>query len=208
MSIKGIIIIIIIAAIICLLYLAFRKKKPEKRAKEQKSLADLTVVDAKIGDVLTVHGAGDEYDDLSFTVDRRNRYESSKEEAFELSGKYRNRRVYLEYCEEDELEVLLMSTPTLTIEEVGVTEERLVEMDEKPSTANTIAYKNVTWRYESSSEISFFKDCQGPGEGFYSWEFVSDDGRQKLIVEKWVREPFEARIADKITPSDIVVYRS
>ena len=208
MTVKAIVIIVLCVAIVYLLYLAFRKKGPAKGVSKTKSLADLTVVDATLGDVLTIQGAGDDFDDMSFTVDRRHRYESDGEESFELSGKYRNRRIYLAFCEDDELEVLLMSTPKLTIEDIGVTEQALVEMDEKPSTANSISYNNDTWRYESSNEVGFFKDGQGTGEGYYNWEFVNSDGRQKLIIEKWVREPFEARIADKIAPSDILVFRA
>jgi hypothetical protein len=101
-----------------------------------------------------------------------------------------------------------MSTPKLTIEQVGVTEEQLVEMDEKPSTANTIAYNNDTWRYASSDEVGFFKNGEGEGEGFYNWEFVSSDDRQKLIIEKWIREPFAVRLADKIPPTDITIFRA
>jgi hypothetical protein len=212
MSLKSIVVAVLLVAIAYLLYLAFRRKKaPATRHdaadEPPKNLADLTILDARLGDLLTIHGAGDAYEDLSFTVDRRHRYESGDDISFELSGKYKNRRVFLEYCDGDELEVLLTASRPLTIEQIGVTEDILVDMDEKPATANTVAYDNETWRYESSAETGFFKDGEGDGEGFYVWEFVSGDGRRKLVVEKWLGEPFEVYVADRIPATDVTVFR-
>ena len=61
-----------------LLYKALRKKKPKAEALPQRAdLANLTIKDANRGDNIILSGAGQSYEDLSFTVDRLNRYESN-----------------------------------------------------------------------------------------------------------------------------------
>src|ERR1039458_6722023 len=56
-------------------------------------LANLKVADARVGDALSISGAGENYADLDFTADRLTRYEAGSRRWFELSGPYLERRV-------------------------------------------------------------------------------------------------------------------
>src|SRR5689334_5012587 len=65
-------------------------------------LANLKVTDARVGDVLSIAGAGDRMTDLDFTVDRGARIEAGVRTWIELSGPYQSRRVALRVGETDD----------------------------------------------------------------------------------------------------------
>lgn len=171
--------------------------------------ANLTIKDARRGDSISVRGAGEDFADLDFTVDRRNRYESGGESWYELSGLYRNRRIYLEYeiNDEDELAITgLFTDKRYTLPEVGLTEDELVRMDEERR-AHSFEFDGQKWYYDSSYEAGYFKDDAGGGEGFYAWDFNADDRKRVLTAEKWEGEPFEVMISVVVPPTDVTVYR-
>jgi hypothetical protein len=198
----GIVLVILVAM--------FRKKEPRKpQSIPVPDLAEARITDARNGDTVSIHGLGDEFDDLDFTVDRRNRYEAGGDVWHEVSGLYRGRRVFAEFYEDDVLEVNLTKTPRpLTLEDLGITEEDLIRMDEERTRANTVEYDGVTWSYQESCEVAYFKDGTGEGEGCYSWEFESPDGHMLLCIEKWEGAPFEATLAQVVNPEDIRVFRA
>ena len=200
--ILGIILIVLLCKI-------FQKKPASSSSAPPQDLSKLRISEAKVGDVISIQGAGDDFDDLQFNMDRRNRYESGGEEWFEVSGLYRGRRVFVELYEDDELEVIAnLDSGKLTLQDLGVTEEVLVRMDEEQRRSNTIDYDGQKWSYSASSEIGYCRDGRGEGEGFYSWEFDSEDGKRQLCIEKWQGEPFEAAVARRIHPDDIRVFRA
>lgn len=191
-----------------LFYMIFKKKEKQSVPPVALDLTNLRINDARIGDTISIVGAGDDYDDLDCTVDRRNRYESGRDEWYEVSGMYRGRRVDVECFEGDELEVSAILKPVeLSLEDIGVSEDDLARMDEEQSRANKIEWDGE-WFYEVSREIRYFQDDSGEGEGFYSWDFRSEDGKRVLFVQKWEGEPFEVGISQVINPDDIRVYRA
>src|SRR5580704_15304262 len=70
-------------------------------------LGNLKVTDAHAGDALSISGAGENYADLDFTVDRMTRYDAGNRRWFELSGPYLERRVAVRVGGDDEVEVNL-----------------------------------------------------------------------------------------------------
>jgi hypothetical protein len=171
-------------------------------------LANLTVREARPGDVVSIVGAGDDFADLSFTVDRRDRFESGREEWYELSGLYKGKRVYVEWCDEDELEVYLDKGEKIHLDELGLTERDLERLDREESTANTVNFDGRQWRYAISREVGYFKNGRGNGEGFYSWEFSSPDDRERLSIEKYAGDPFEVGRSLRLDPTAVTVYRT
>ena len=192
------------------LFVMFKKTKSKKPdTVPVKSLADAKITDARAGDTVSVLGSGDEFDDLDFTVDRRNRYESGDDNWHEVSGLYRGRRVFVEFYEDDVLEVSFTKTmKPLSLKDLGLEESDLIRMDDERTRANSFEHDGVTWSYKSSQEVVYFKNGTGEGEGFYSWEFESPDGRRLLFIEKWEDEPFEAGIAETVDPGDVRVFRT
>lgn len=189
------------------LYKALRKKKPKAEALPQRTdLANLTVKDAIRGDNIILSGAGQSYEDLSFTVDRLNRYESDGEQWFELSGLGAGKRVFLEWSEDDELEITLQRQGGLHLEAIGVTEEDLAQMDEERSRSRFIEYQGKRWNYRESAEAGYFKDDGPEGEGFYYWKFDCDE--LQLFIEKYEGDPFEVGISEKISPGRVRIFRA
>jgi hypothetical protein len=190
-----------------LLYRALRKKKPKAEALPHRTdLANLTIKDATRGDNIILSGAGQSYEDLSFTVDRLNRYESDGEQWFELSGLGSGKRVFLEWSEDDELEVALQRQGGLNLEAIGVTEEDLAQMDEERSRSRFIEYQGKRWNYRESAEAGYFKDDGAEGEGFYYWKF--DCKELQLFIEKYEGDPFEVGISEKISPGRVRIFRA
>ena len=66
-AILGILLVIVLREL-------FKKQKspqPAGPGKRPEDLANLRITDARAGDTLSIPGAGDEFSDLDFTVDRR-----------------------------------------------------------------------------------------------------------------------------------------
>jgi hypothetical protein len=184
------------------------RKDPEPPAKPAEDLANLKITDARVGDMVSVSGAGDEFGDLEFKVDRRNQYEAGQKRWFELGGLYKERRVYLDVVDEDELEVTAILQPNkLTLEDLGLSEQDLAEIDERQNTADNFEYDGKKWYYRFSKEIGIYRDGQTQGTGYYMWEFREDGGGRLLNIRKGEGEPFQASVASKVNPGDITVYR-
>jgi hypothetical protein len=192
----------------------FRKEDPAAAPKKPaEDLANLKITDARAGDMVSATGAGDDFGDLEFTIDRRNEYQAGEERWFELGGMYRERRVYLEVIDDDELEVSAVLHPNkLTLEDLGLNEQDVADMDDRQNTADNFEYDGKLWHYRFSKEIAVFRQGQPQPTGYYLWEFRADDGgalgARLLTIRKGESEPFAATIATRVNPGDITVYRA
>lgn len=207
--------ILLVALVLVILYLVRHLLSKKDRPREaglvhsEPDLSSLGIVDARHGDTVSVVGRGDEFDDLDFVVDRRNRYQGGSSTWYEVSGRYRGRRVYIEWYDDDELEVVgTLRDCDLTLADLGLTEQDLIRMDESQSRSEGFEHDGARFRYEDSGEIGYFRDGQGEGEGYYNWDFVEEGGDRLVFIEKWEDDPFEVGIATRIPPGDIRVFRS
>ena len=71
----------------------FRKDPPAAPPKPALDLANLKITDARVDDLVSVSGVGDDFSDLDFKIDRHNQYEAGEKHWVELGGMYRERRV-------------------------------------------------------------------------------------------------------------------
>jgi hypothetical protein len=186
-----------------------RPAAPAAPAGPKQDLASLTVADARVGDNISISGAGDNFSDLDFTVDHGNRYEAGEKQWFDVSGKHGERRVALEVrSEDDELDVRgFLDGRKLSLEDLGVSEEDLAEMDKRQNTADNFEFDGKNWYYRLSREMGAFHDGDTQGAGFYGWEFIEESGQRYLSVRKREGEPFSAAVAVKLNPADITVFR-
>jgi hypothetical protein len=167
------------------------------------------LMQARPGDVISIHAAAEDFSDLDFTVDRRSAYESAGRRWVDLSGEFRGRRVYLEVQPGPEPEVMgLLDGRKLTLADIRTTEDQLADMDRKQNPWLHLEFEGKRWQYESSREIGYFENEQGQGEGLYRWLLKETDGPRVLCIEKWEGEPFDVRIARRLSPRDINVYRA
>jgi hypothetical protein len=182
---------------------------PAAPAAPKQDLASLTVADARVGDNISIPGAGDNYTDVDFTVDHSNRYEAGEKKWFDVSGKHGERRVVLEVRDEDdELEGRgFLDGKKLSLEDLGVSEDDLAQMDQRQNTADNFQFDGKNWYYRLSKEVGVFHDGQTQGAGFYGWEFIEETGQRYLAIHKREGEPFSASVAVKLNPADIAIFR-
>ena len=171
-------------------------------------LAHLKVTDARVGDVISVSGAGDELSDLDFTADRCAWFEAGPRRWFELSGGYRERRVSLRVATGEDVEAAVHTDPRkLTIEDLGVSEDDLAQMDERQNTADFFEFDGKTWLYRLSREAEARRSDEAEIAKFYYWEFQEQGGKGLLGIRKAEGEPFAVTLATTIYPGDVTVYR-
>jgi hypothetical protein len=171
-------------------------------------LANLKVTAARIGDVLSVSGAGPDFSDVDFTVDRCDQLEAGSRGWVELSGPWRERRACLEVHSEDTPEVFgNFDGANITLDQLGLSEQDMADLDARQNQSDFLDYDGKFWLYRFSREIGVFRAGNTTGTGFYCWQFQEQDGRRFLNIRKYANEPFSGSIWTKIEPADITVYR-
>jgi hypothetical protein len=203
----------ILAVLVILLVVVLRKLfKKGKQAAGSKPVEDLSstpITEARKGDSVSVNGAGDQFSDLDFVVESRNQYEVGQRRWIELRGAYRERRVMIEIWAGDELEVSVVpDSKRLTLEDLGLSEEDLSQIDERQNTADNFEYEAKPWYYLFSREFVLFRDSQTQGTSFYGWVFREDGGARTMLIRKAESEGFAASIGARVNPGDITVYRA
>lgn len=201
--------VIILGALLFMVLKKLFQRPAPAPAPPKPDLASLTVSQARAGDSISVSGAGDNFSDLDFTVEHRNRYEAGERQWFEVSGRYHERRVALEVREQDsELEVRgFLDGRKLSLEDLGLSEDDLAQMDERQNTADNFPFDDKNWYYLLSKEMGVFHDGQTQGAGCYGWEYIEETGQRYLSIRKREGEPFSASVAVKLNPADITVFR-
>ena len=171
-------------------------------------LANLKVADAREGDVISVTGVGDNFSDLDFTADRYTRFDAGAHPWIELSGSYHERRVALRVAGDEELELAVHNDPRkLTLEDLGVAEEDLAQMDQRQNTGDSFEFDGAVWLYRRSREVKASRDGHSPSGAFYYWEFQEQGGKRLLTVRKQEGEPFAVALYTGIPEGDVTVYR-
>lgn len=200
--------LVVLGVLLGIVLMQLFKKQPAA-TRPIEDLASLKVTDARAGDALSISGAGDNYTDLDFTADRMARFDAGTRRWFELSGPYLERRVALRVAGDEEVEVYLHSDPRkLTIEDLGLTEEDLAEMDERQNTADSFEFDNKVWLYRLSREVQATRDDQAVATGFYYWEFQEQNGKGLIGVRKAEGEPFAVTLYARIPAADVTIYRA
>lgn len=186
-------------------------KKPNAPAVQPAGpdLANLKITDARAGDVISISGAGDNLADLDFTAEHCIRYDAGARSWFELSGPYRERRVIVRVAGDEDTEISLHSeTRTLTLADLGVTEEDLAEMDERQNPEDLFDFDGKDWVYRRSREVKAWRDGAAQASAFYYWEFRESGGKRLLDLRKSEGEPFSVALYTEIPAGDVTVYRS
>ena len=197
----------ILGVLLVIVLMQLFKKTPQPPPQPVEDLSNLKITDARPGDVLSVAGAGDNMTDLDFTADRATRFEGGSRSWLELSGPYQTRRVSLRVGGDEDLEVFVHTDPRrVTLEDLGLSEDDLAQMDERQNPADTFDFGDVTWNYRLSREVRGWRVGQSQPTGSYYWEF-RDGGAQLLAIRKEEAEPFTVTLYRAVNPQDVTVYR-
>ena len=181
---------------------------PSTAAIDAGSAPGVDLWNAQPGDVVSIHGAAEDFSDLDFTVGQRSAYEAASRRWIGLSGDFRGRPIFLEVNRAAAMEVIgILDARRFTLADLGLTEDRLADLDSRQDSSAFIEFDGKRWQYSSSRELTYFEN-EGEAAGLYRWLFSEKDGSRMLCVEKWEGEPFEIQLARKLNPQDITVYRA
>jgi hypothetical protein len=205
--ITGVVEIVLIVGLVVVLMNLFRKKPAPPPPGPD--LGNLKPTDARAGDVVSITGAGDDFSDLDFTADRCIWYQAGSRRWFEVSGPYRERRVAMRVStdSDDETQVALHNDPRkLSVEDFGLSEPDLADMDERQNTGDWFEFDNRKWQYRLSREAQATGGASGPS-AFYYWEFQEKDGTGLLTFRKAEGEPFVATLYTGVPAGNVTIYR-
>jgi hypothetical protein len=200
----------VLGVVLAIVIMQFFKRHSEPAASSapQQDLANLRAQDARPGDAISISGVGDNLEDLDFTADRNLQINAGSRQWFELSGPYKERRVSLRVGGDEDIEAAIHNDPRkITLEDLGLSEDDLAQMDERQNTADSFEFDNKTWLYVISREVQAQRSDRNQPEGFYYWEFRQVDGSGILGVRKAESEPFAVALYNSIPAGDVTVYR-
>jgi len=200
----------VLGVVLAIVIMQFFKKhsEPVSPAAPVEDLANLKPQDARVGDAISVSGAGDNMEDLDYTVDRSTWVTAGSRQWLELGGPYKVRRVVLRVGGDEEVEVSIHNDPRkITLEDLGLSEDDLAQMDERQNTADSFEFDGKTWLYVISREVQAQRSDRPQPDGFYYWEFREQDGAGILGVRKEQSEPFAVTLFTGIQPGNVTVYR-
>ena len=186
----------------------FKRRPSPTPAAPQPDLANLKPTDARTGDVISIAGAGDNMTDLDFTADRTTSFQAGGRSWIEVSGMYHERRVAMRVINEEDVEVSIHNDPRkLSLNDLGLSEEDLAEMDERQNPSDSFEFDAAVWLYRQSADASARRDDQAQPAGFYYWEFRQENGNRLLAVRKPQGEPFTVALYNGVPVGDVTVYR-
>ena len=182
----------------------------KKRPDPSNSPPETTIRDSQVGDVVVIQGLALEYDDAYFVVENAHRYWGNGVTWHELVVADGDRRVWLEWSD-DGTELFVTASDNrrpVSPEAIGLTEEDLMKLDEQHSIDSSVDIDGQRFFYRNSFEAFYFRDNRpDDGEGFYLWEFLSEDERKTLGVTKFEGMPFEAHFSEVIPPGNVTLYQ-
>ena len=194
----------------------FGKGKKQGTSQPAGPVLDGSTGNPEVGDEVALFGLTEGFDEVyrsierrdSFVVEQKNRYESDAGEWFEVIGEDGERRFWVEWAEEDELFVTATTNKRpMGLASVGLTEQKLIQMDEENSIDNHFTHEGTCYYYKNSQEVIYYEDEDGDGEGFYLWDFISQEEKRVLSVVKWEGVPFQVFISEVVPPGKISVLR-
>ena len=109
--------------------------------------------------------------------------------------------LYLEWEEDDELEVNICTKNVLKLKDIGITAERLWEIDDEEE--GSLVYNGKTYEYEESDKAKFYRNMGNEGEEYYYWDF--ETGKTSIGIECWDKSSFDVNLSESIDLDRITI---
>lgn len=180
-----------IAAAIASVISRRKKEEADRREAREKAVTGANVTNditgVGKGGVLRLPPFGKNRLPIETYVKTRHRYQEPDGGApwYELVCEHGKRELIVEWSREGgELYITAgYEDENPRIEDLGLDEPRLIEFDE--SQRGAFEWDGQKWHYVESGERLYFQDDGRDRDGFYCWEFESDDESRNLTIEKW-----------------------
>ena len=183
-------------------------KGSKKRAKLSSESLGETIEHAAPGDVFTITGLAIEYEDSYFVIDKIHKYESSYSEWREVIGSDGEHKLVVNWSDDGGLYVTAApEARPMALRALGITEDDLARMDSEHSLDNHLDFNGMRYYYKNSGEAFFYEDSSSQGQGFWIWEFASEDEDRVMSIDKWENTPFQGYASDVISPESLSVYK-
>ena len=180
----------------------------KKRREPVGPQVDESIRAARVGDVLTISGYSVEYDERLFFIERLHRYSTAADTWHEMLCADGDTRLWIDWTDGSDLSISVTEdTGPSGLTATGLTEDDLVQLDEEHSIDNYVTIDGDNYRYRNSAEVQFFQDNKGPGDAFYQWDFIQEQGDQVLTISKWPERPFEVVFSDVVAPESVTLYQ-
>lgn len=164
---------------------------------------ELNVLNLDKGGIFKLTGVGANLEELNLKVLAKHLYQEGDFYWYELEcDKGDGEKVWVEIEDDDET-TLSIVVSKLTLPDVGLTKQRLDDIDEKES--GRITFNGNNYNYSESDEATFYRFCDDKKpEKFYYWDFAYK--KWSISVEKWGDKDYEVFYSQTMLPSQITVF--
>ncbi|MGM0443335.1 MAG: DUF4178 domain-containing protein [Fibrobacterota bacterium] len=192
----GLLILILIAVG---LIIFFNRSDSEKN---DTSVEELILQNLRRGGVFTLAGTGPDFDDQDFVVTRKSRYEEDGFSWYELTCSSGSQQVWLEYEEDDELEIYLCRN-RFSAKDADFT---LKEVKTAAESGGKITFQDTEYVFDETGRAHYYAAKDSAPEKVQYYDFESESG-EILTVEVWGgSDSMEISLSEPIRESQITIF--
>lgn len=196
-----------VGACLFFVYQMWKKQQVDQHTEQHKNLPyspdELRLENVTTGGVLHLTGIGPDMEDFDVNILGRHIYREGEFTWYELEGDKGDSKVWIEFEEDDELEISI-KIKDLKLRELGISKSDLDKMDDRED--GDFEYEREKFYYEDSGQAVFYRNgIEENAEKFYYWDFENDNGDKYISAESWDGE-IEASLSYPVKPSQVTVY--
>jgi len=136
-----------------------------------------------------------DYDLKTWEVLARHHYDWGEGDiSYEWQLKSHDETIYLSSETDDEVE-WTVSRPVAFARLGSNVRKHIEEHDDPPE---EIVFDSTKYYLDESGGGHYYKNGNGPGQAFISWDYVDDTEEKYLSIEQWGEEEFEASTGERV----------
>lgn len=187
------------------IYFIWRQSKKQNTANQTKGNEELNIKNVDVGGVINLRHIGNDMEDFDVTITAKNMYKEDGFTWYELEGdRGTSDKVWIEIEEDDELEVYV-SLKEIKLRDIDISKNDLKEIDDEEE--GEFTYNSEKYYYEDSGSATYYKNCdEANKEKFYYWDFLTDDEKHSIGIEKWSDDSYKVTLSEYVKLSQITIY--